>query len=232
MSSDFLTISLPLLLMVGLTDAILLYATYLSLTVWRGLAVPEFRSRALWMALFGIPVATALAYGVTSYTILPTDSLFSAPAISESIFTLGLVALFIWIDRMVRIAIRMDYLRRDILQWRRLRLVYYVFFVVANIFYFARYFVNLSGVMVVAEAALVIPLLYGISALIIGARNTRDLTFKGHVRWFGYMGAAITPVLVIYTQAGHPTVLLGIPLILVAFCFYKMARNLVPIGKL
>jgi hypothetical protein len=231
MSNDFLTVGLPLLGVIGLVDLILLYASYLSFLVWRGLAVLEFKSRALWMALFGIPISSALAYGTASFVFLPSESPFAAPFISDIIFSIGLFTVVIWIDRIVGSAIRMDFLRRDLLSWRRYRVAYYALFIVSSIIHFSSY-AGVPNALPISILFLLIDLGYGILALAKGTRRTLDATFKNYMKWFGYLGGALVPVLVIWSLTQRPTVIIGIPLIAVSFCFYRMARNLVPIGKL
>lgn len=231
MPSDFLTVVLPLIGLLGLIDALMLYATYLSLSVWRGLSVPIFRSRALWMALFGIPLVVALNYSAITRTIIPTQSLLSAPIISEIMFTFAFIALFVWIDRMVASVIRLDYLRRDLLSWKRIRIAYWILVAISNVLFFSRYLYN--SIPTAASLLGLVPLAYGSVVLAKGARTTSDMTFKSHVKWLGFLGSAIIPALSVYGFYGVsvpvPTYLL---VAVVAYCFYKMARFLIPVGRL
>lgn len=232
MQSDFVTTTIPLLVLLGMIDTLMIYGAYLALSVWRGLAIPIFRSRALWMALFGIPLVVAINYSAITRVIISDNSALSASVISETLFSFPLDTLFVWIDRMVSSVIRLDYLRRDVLYWRRLRVVYWALVVVANVLFFSRYvYGTILGV--VSTVLLLVPLAYGTMALVKGARTLRDTTFKSHLKWLSYFGAAIIPALLTYGLYG---VSIPIPqhllILALSFCFYKMARYLVPIGKI
>jgi hypothetical protein len=76
-----------------------------------------------------------------------------------------------------------------------------------------------------------IPLVYGSLALFKGTRATRDMTFRAHVKWFGYLGTSTVPALLIYGLTSNP--ILASPFVLImALSYYKMSRFLVPIGRI
>ncbi len=243
MPSDFL-LTIAFIGLPGLADAFFLYATYLSLSVWRGLAVPIFRSRALGMASFGIPFSVFFTYTILSSSTRGNPFL-AAPVIGEAIFSIILTTLFVWIDRTVGSVIRLDYRRRDLLYWNRFRFLYWAFVVTGIGLVYARYLYYCLAVS--CPATLVVgsglepysgpmtlgPLAYGALCLAKGARTTRDMTFRSHVKWFAYLGATFIPGSLLYLIGG-PSLLVPIALLQVAagYCFYKMARFLVPVGKL
>jgi len=231
MSGDFLVFVIAIAGLIGLSDALILYSVYLSLSVWRGLAVPIFRSRALWMALFGIPFAAALTYAGITRVLIDNNSPLTAPILSEVIFTFALVTLFVWIDRMVNSVIRLDYLRRDVLSWKRFRFAYWALFAIGNVFFFARYIYG-SELELVSIPLVLGALAYGFLCLAKGGRTTRDTIFRSHLKWFGYFGATFIPTLLIYgLYALSVPIPVGLLQIAVSYCFYKMARFLVPVGK-
>lgn len=233
MPVDFASVGLPLLVLTALTGVILLYASYLSLSVRRGLVDPVYRRRAMWMGLFGLPFAGALGYGIVAYALLPADSVLASPVLADATFTIAIVTLLVWIDSMVGSAVHLDFLRRDILHWRRLRTVYYLLVVAGNVFYFSRYLQFPAGLALsLSDVSLILAFSYGALALASGARRTRDQTFRTYLRWFGTMGVTFLFTLVAYSFTLHPTLVLLVPLLATSLCFYKMARNLVPIGKL
>jgi hypothetical protein len=233
MPVDFSSVGLPLLVLTGFIGVILLYASYLSLSVRRGLVDPVYRRRAMWMGLFGLPFAGALGYGIIAYTLLPADSLLASPVLADATFTIAIITLLVWIDSMVGSAIHLDFLRRDVLHWRRLRAVYYLLVVAGNVFYFSR-FLQFPAALALysSDILLILAFSYGALALAIGARRTRDKTFRTYLKWFGTMGVAFLSALVAYSFTLHPSLMLLVPLLATSFCFYMMARNLVPIGKL
>lgn len=228
-----LVFGLPLFLLTALNSVVLLYASYLSLSVRRGLVDPVYRRRALWMGLFGIPFAGALGYGIVADTILPANSLFASPVLADAIFTIPIITLLVWIDSMVGSAIHLDFLRRDILHWRRLRMFYYLLVVAGNVFYFSRY-LQFPSVLALSlsDVSLIPAFSYGALALATGARRTRDKTLRTHLKWFGTMGVTFLFGIVAYSFTLHLSLLLMVPLFATSLCFFMMARNLVPIGKL
>jgi hypothetical protein len=227
----------------GLSDAFFLYGAYLSLSVWRGLAVPIFRSRALWMAFFGIPFAVFFTYAILSSSI-PGNSVFGASFIGEILFSIILTTLYVWIGRTVGTVIRLDYRRRDLLHWKRFRFLYWTFAFIGPVLFYARYLYHCltvscpatlvvgSGLEVVTLPLVLGPLAYGALCLTKGARTTRDMTFRSYVKWFAYLGAFFILALMNYAIAGPSLIVLsGLFLVAVGYCFYKMARFLVPAGK-
>ncbi len=231
MSSDLITFVLPVYGLIVIVDLFFLYGAYLSISVWRGLAVPIYRSRAFWMALFGIPLVLTITYDAVTATLAPSSPL-AAPIIPEILFTFPLVGLLVWIDRTVNSVIHLDYLRRDIFAWRKSRLLYWGLVVAGNVTFFSHYLIDLPYSQIVANAFISGPLLYGVASMAKGSSTTRDATFRSHIRWFGYMGAFFIPAILLYGFFRG----LNIPSLLLltgaAYCFYQMAKHLVPAGKL
>lgn len=234
MSSELLTFSVPVLGITIAFDAFSLYGAYLSASVWRGLVVPIYRGRALWLAAicvlgasmlteFGVSAALAPSYGSTS------------PALREFVYLLPLAAILIWIDRTVNTVIRLDYLRRDVLLWRRLRYAYGSIAAVGILIYYSRYLYPIPDAMTVGFALIFSQLIYGMLTLARGAAVTKDMTFKSHIRWFGLFLLAFIVAGFIYVLTYSDASYLAPNLLAFAasaYCLYRMAKSLVPSGKL
>jgi hypothetical protein len=214
-----------------------LYGTILSFSISRALAVPIYRSRALWTGFIG---AFILFFSV-DYVFGQVATVYQSTAI-EILYLVLLpiifVAGFIWIDRTIGVLILLDQLRRDILGWtkKRFRIVYWTIFVVQIVFY---YLLSLNTSVLVFEyvwfAFYAILLIYSSLAIVIGSRRTADATFKSHVRWFGYF---IVTSLVVSILSLILSILTGsliepyLAAILSSYFFYRMARSLVPLNRI
>jgi hypothetical protein len=240
MSSDFLTSTIPYLAVIGISNVLVLYAAYLSFSVWRGLSVPIYRSRAIWTGVL------AVLLGLTSITSGNVNALFPAPyslvgivAVYGILYPLAIFVLFFWIDRTMAMIIRLDYLRRDLLGWRRFRFVYWGFAAGSFVFYLLGNPILLpnptptdvfvfGGVLSLTYA---VPWGYASLALVVGRRRTRDATFRLHLKWFGLCIASIVFAGLTYSLIPDPFIG-NLPFVLIAFCLYKMARFLVPAQRL
>jgi hypothetical protein len=231
MPSDLQTSTIPYLIVIGVTDVISLYAAYLAFSIWRGLVVPIYRSRALWNG------ALAILFGL-GFTISGNVDLIFGQAYGVLgvilayliVYPGAQIVLFIWIDRTMNTIIRLDYQRRDVARWRSLRFVYWAFAAATLALYAILFATNSSVVLDLFLISFLFPLSYGSLALILGARKTRDMTFKLHARWFGFAIAALIVVTLTPSFVGSMLVN-SLPYILVSFCVYKMARFLVPIDR-
>lgn len=226
MVSDFLSSTLPDLMILGANFAIAFYAAYLALSVRRGLAVPIYRSRALWTAILAVMFALA------------------APLIGNlGFYTILLAVLFIWIDRTINTLIRLDFLRRDLLEWKKFRYVYWIFlfgdFVLGYAYLlaygsFPSHPSPLVGSPLFAALALLlffVPVTYAVIVLALGSTRTRDMTFRSHVKWGGYLIIAFLLETVTYIALANDVVVHA-TFLPISFCLYRMARLLVPTGKL
>jgi hypothetical protein len=228
MSSEFLTYTLPLVGIIVAGAAIAGYAAYLALSVWRGLVVPIYRSRALWTGLLAILFAVTIIFVEFINTIFPSFQFVASIVLYYGLFPLILAALFAWIDRTISILIRMDYQRRNLLGWKRFRFVYWgvAALVVVNPY------IQIPIPQLFAGISVLVPFAYGSLAFVVGSKRTPDMTFRSHARWGGYsLVAIIVATLANYANYATPNVLLeDLPILLISYCFYKMSRFLVPIG--
>jgi len=229
MSSDLVVTVLPTLVLIGLTDVFSLYAVYLSISVWRGLVVPVYRSRALWMALLGVFAAIVFTY--EGLAIIVPSSPLASVEVREILFAIPLGVILVLINRTANTVIKLDYLRRDVLFWKELRFVFGAVVVLFYILFYSHYVYFLPDAQGFALALYFPALVYGAIVIAKGTTVTRDTTFRSHVKWFGYLLAAFIAGNVIYFLP----ISLVIDLVffaLTSFCFYKMARFLVPAGRL
>jgi len=234
MSSEIITSSIPVFGLTVFFDVFVFYAAYLSASVWQGLVVPIYRGRAIWLAAICLLASLAITeYGVSA-TLTPDYSSF-LPALREFLYLLPLVAILIWIDRTMNAVIRLDYLRRDVLFWRRLHYVYGLIAVIGIMIYYARYVFAIPDAMTVGFALIFSQLIYGMLALARGATVTKDLIFKSHVKWFGLFLLAFIAAGFIYqlTYSGGSFVLPDMLCFTASgYCLFRMSKSLVPSGKL
>ena len=233
MSSDLVTFSVPVMGVTALFDVLALYAAYLSVSVRRGLVVPVYRGRALWLAAICVLGAAMLTdFGVSSVL---TPNYGSSSALREFLYLPPLAAILVWIDRTVNTVIRLDYLRRDVLFWGRLRYAYGSIAVAGILVYYSRYFYPVPDAMTVGFALIFSQLIYGMLTLVRGAAVTKDMTFKSHIKWFGLFLFAFIVAGFIYVLTVPETVYL-VPNLLAfaasAYCLFRMAKSLVPSGKI
>jgi len=229
MSNDLIATVIPTIVLTCATDAFSLYGAYLSISVRRGLTVAVYRSRALWMALLGI--LSTIVFTYDGLTIIVPSSPFATVEVREILFAIPLGVILVLIDRTVNTVIKLDYLRRDVLFWKKLRFVFGAVIVLFYVLFYSRYVYFLPDAQGFALALYFPALVYGAVAIAKGTMVTRDTTFRSHVKWFGYLLATFIAGNVVYFLP----ISLAIDLVffaLTSFCFYKMARFLVPTGKL
>jgi len=172
---------------------------------------------------FGVTAALTPNYGSAS------------PAQREFLYLLPLAAIFVWIDRTVNTVIRLDYLRRDVLLWGRLRYAYGSIAVVGILIYYSRYLYPIPDAMTVGFVLIFSQLIYGMLTLARGAAVTKDMTFKSHIRWFGlFLLAFIVAGFIYVLTYSDPSYLVPnlLAFLASAYCLFRMAKSLVPSGKL
>ena len=234
MSNEIITSLIPVFGLTVFFDVFVFYAAYLSASVWQGLVVPIYRGRAIWLAAICLLASLAITeYGVSA-TLTPDYSSF-LPALREFLYLLPLAAIFVWIDRTVNTVIRLDYLRRDVLLWGRLRYAYGSIAVVGILIYYSRYLYPIPDAMTVGFVLIFSQLIYGMLTLARGAAVTKDMTFKSHIRWFGlFLLAFIVAGFIYVLTYSDPSYLVPnlLAFLASAYCLFRMAKSLVPSGKL
>ncbi len=242
MLSDISTVSIIVSLVVG---ALFSYSAYWALTIRKVLMSYLYRRQALWVggvATYFVAqsafVASAIFYNATG---------FYANLLAAAFIAVGTAATFVWIDSTVLVARRSDPLQRDTLHWSKLRYFIGITQAVGNFFniLFNVIFASSSGS---SYQLLGYPpllgyigtiLLLGAVALLVSARRSGDMTLRRHLKWFG-LGAGL---LWVTGQLGSPWAKVGgdsilLPIItyslfaIAAYCFYRSAKSLVPLGRL
>lgn len=216
-------------------DVIFVYSAYLSLSVSRGLATPIYKSRALWTAILGLVLAlTVTAPYVYAYPLVtgnPSESYsVAAQYATITIHSAAVLVLFVWIDRTINAGVRLDFYRRNLAGWKVGR---YLFLgtAISNLVVGAPGFPQLLYVKLSFAAVLVLTLVYASFALIRGSVRAKDMTFRAHVKWAGYLFASLL-LYVLLTGSTLVWVLNALPALLPALCVYKLSRHLVPSARL
>lgn len=249
MSSEILPTTILYWAIVVLADFGSAYAGYIALSVWRGLSVPIYRSRALWIGVLAIVFCLGFPVSGNVGRLLPSNYYFVSVALTYfTLYPAFVIAFFAWIDRTITMLVRLDFLRRDLVGWSKMRWVFRAFagatvvrawiysaYVTPSIFIFqpgsdlsvrARFFSDpYLGVL------FFIPLIYGSIALVVGSRRTQDKTFRSHSKWLGYATGAVVLSFLSFGLTTDP-ILGAVPFLPVAYSLYRVSRFLVPIGKL
>jgi hypothetical protein len=176
-------------------------------------------------------VATPISGNVS--VLFPSSYFYVAVVLVYFTLYPGVIfGLFVWIDRTITTLIRMDYLRRDLARWSKLRWVYWTLVGIMFAMYFIGFFYP-EGPTILGDIFLVfllLPVAYGSLALVIGSRRTTDMTFRHHAKWLGYAIGSLILISLIYGLTTN-IVLRSAPFLLISYFFYKVARFLVPVGK-
>jgi hypothetical protein len=248
MSSDFLATAIPYWGIVAASDFGAAYAAYLALSVWRGLSVSIYRSRALWTGILAVFFGLGFPVSGNVGNLLPPNYTFVAVILAYFVlFPAFVVAFFAWVDRTVTMLIRLDYLRRDLIWWSKLRWAFRAFAAATvsrawmSAYGSPSIFTITPGSEIIARqqffsdfyliVLFLIPLAYGSAALVLGSHRTPDMTFRLHAKWLGYTAGATVLSFLAFGLTENP-ILGAAPFLLVSYSFYKVARFLVPVGKL
>jgi len=211
MSNDSLILLLSYVVFV-IAGGVSAYAAYIALSVRRGLVVSIYRSRALWTGVFLIVISIA----------------FIGTADPPLFTYIGLpltVVLLAYIDRTIGTITRLDYLRRDVLGWRKLRIPW----AASAMIYYYPVFALFNG-SIIYDFLAPFPLGYLSLTLIVGSRRTRDMTFQSHARWFAYLLGtfALFAISINTTSSLLPVSFVDV---LSSYCMYRMAKSLVPVSR-
>ena len=238
MSSDLLTVFVPLTIVIAAGDVLVLYAGYLSFSVRRGMAVPIFRSRALWMGALALVFLPGVTVGNHVDSLVPQSYLPVIQILSNIlVFPAVILVIVAWADRTIESIIRLDFQRRDLIRWKISRPVYwsvialqFVFYVgisplVPNIQSLGTDTLNLLGDIYLLLFLFIF--LYPAVVLVVGRSRTFDNTFKAHIKWASFFFGSLAIFGVWYQFVPNP-VIGSLPVLLTCYCLYEMAKHLVP----
>ena len=242
MPSDISTVSIILSLVVG---ALFSYGAYWALTIRKALMGYLYRRQALWVGWVAIYFVAQSAF--IALAIFYNATGFYVDLLAAAFIAVGFVAIFVWIDSTVLVARRSDPLQRDTLRWSKLRYFIGITSTIGLFFnlIFNLIFTNSSGSSYILLGSppllgfIGTILLLGAIALLLSARRSGDMTLRRHLKWFG-LGAGL---LWITGQVGAPWARASgdsilVPIItyslfaVAAYCFYRSAKSLVPLGRL
>jgi len=222
--------------------AICLYAAYWAFSVRKALAGGMYRRHAFLLG--GVSVLLAMAGFLT----------YSTNEVINALLSLFISALFIFafafIDSTVPLARRSDPLLRSILGWNRLRVALWIDMGALAIANTVPYFLPSNSEMGYILGNVLWPvfaiILFGASgtALVIGARRSRDPFLQRSLKWLGLCLLVLVLVFVADTLVSSlPGVTIfdfyysyyalpsGILTIIAAYFLYRSARSLAPMSS-
>jgi hypothetical protein len=221
--------------------AIFAYASYWAYNIRHALVVRLYRNQASGAGLVG--AVLALTVSIVAADVTGNQTIITPFALITILTT------FYFIDSSVLAARRSDPLLRDTLGWTRLRLLLWPTLVVlavvggaANItipnpsfeetvFFSSPYFVALGA---------------GLATLPAAALRSKDITLRGHFRWFGlfalfllfFVIATIPTSSINFSTSGFTTAVIFdfeaafVFMFVAGYCLYRSARSLAPMNKL
>jgi hypothetical protein len=216
-----------------------------------------YRSRAFWFAGVMLVALILVLSALISFLfgLYPSTSL---SALVILVFFAWVAVMFVYADRTILVTLEMDFHHRNTLHWRPIRTLAYVAIFAGVLYIFAFIFVTkppcssgncptvyLPGLpswvpvifpgILVPEALLAIIVAFGytISAVIIGARRTSDMTMNRHVRWLGlsfliFLGWFVAFIL----PTTWSNLLISFIIFGLLYTFYRALMSLTFIGKL
>lgn len=242
--SDSFSVIPPITQLIAI--GLFLYTAYWAFTIRRVLAIHLFRRQALWVGVVGVYLAVAFSFSAIWGIYNSTSALLNL--IGSFVFFLGFIMIFAWVDVTVRIARKSDPQRRDTLHWRSVRTIIWAILLIVpiSVFILALQLLALnqspSGIeLLPALLTIVAIMLSSGPALLLSGSRSKDTTFRTHLKWFGLfvlsLFAAVTAGFSLHLLQANVAPFSGFiigyaPFVVAAYCLYRGARSLVPIGHL
>ena len=215
-------------LVVLVSVAIALTASYRSLLARRILRRPVYRSHALWTTLIGLALGVllvppayyeftgAVLFGLPPITSVPYSSTSMLAVVYFATIALPLVVLWAWIDKSIEVALDMDFLHRDTLSWKAgARFVAWALILAGSVLGVFISGTSLAGFVYYGSFAAIIG--YAAVVLFLNARKVQDTAMKNYVRWVGVM--AVSLVIVTFTWPYLS------PVIVFAYALYRASGS-------
>lgn len=211
--------------------ALFLYSSYWSFAVRRALIDRTYRYHAASLGAITLVFASNL--------VVPP--LPSVSWVSNLLFILTLVVIFVFVDSTIPVAKRSDPLLRSLLNWEKYRNWVRVVFASSLILWVL---LDPSGLPPWGFVAILIPVVVGVPALLIGGRRSGDATLRGSLKWVGlallfFVGAFMAYVIEVGIGlptdnfiTGYSDLPVGALLILAGYSFYRSAKSLAPLNHL
>jgi hypothetical protein len=209
-----------------------LLAAYRSLTIGKSLVTRVYRTRAYWLAALMIILA-----------VFSADVFSSALAnyIGDVGFFVFLLALLLFIDSNMEVALEIDFFHRDIFRWHKVRTPLFAIIVGYTVIAILATIYQLSSPAKIAFlgyfALLGVTFSYSGATMFVAARRTYDRTMKKFVKMIAYailfyvlFLTLFIPLDAIYPSLGD--VVTDYILIVSAYFFYRAAMSLSSVGKI
>ncbi len=207
-------------------------AAYRAFTSRRVLSTPIYRNRALWTGTVAVILGLFDGWGIVlentsssvTYGIVPppgTSEFYAFVILSAA----ASAAVFAWIDSTVRVALELDFMHRDAVRWKSLRLVAGAGLVIGTIiaqFATADWELLISLVLLVPAAA------YMTAALVVGGRRVRDETMRRYIKWMGFLVVS----LILQLATNVISAYLNFPLAISAYFLYRISNSLLKTAPL
>jgi len=228
-----------------LPAAVAFYGAYWAFSIRRALTSAAYRRQALLLGLVCVLIASSAFVTNSSNTLV-----YEAIVTYYAAFVL---IIFAFIDSTIPVARRSDPLLRDILHWRRLRIIVWtVDAFLILLFYYLSISDNFSTTAVAPLAVnylfLLVPAVAGAPALLIGALRSRDPALRSHLKWLGltlvlfFISVAIGAIAGVSSASGvisssSPSyslvaIVSDVFYVLAFYTLYRSARALAPINRL
>jgi len=213
--------------------AAIIYAAYWAFAIRHALVDHIYRNRALWLGVLTILFVIVVIAPTPTGNDVVSDVLNNAPTVALTVGFLGFV------DSTVPIARRSDPLLRNILNWKKSRVLAWVVLILVDILSVHAEIEssntsssNVLGLFVVA--------VIGAPVMLIAARRSKDLNLRKSLKWFAlallfFLGILLVAVLeskLNLSTSSYGEIPYAAVLILVAYALYRSARSLAPINRL
>jgi hypothetical protein len=225
---------------------ILAFGAYRAFKIRRALAQPIYRSRALWLSLMVVLYVITLIADLIPYP--STTDFFTAVLITLGFnlpYLLFALVMFVSVDRTILVAIDMDLLQRNTLQWPRLRLLPYAMvlgsvalILIANPFLFL---VNTPAWANIADIAFypvyLIPLVIATFTLFLSARRSLEETMARFATRFGLAVAFFQVDFILFNYVyyfyynAELQFLDNLIIIAATYLLYRAIVSLTPLGR-
>ena len=209
--------------------SIVIFAGYRSFRLREGLVNAIYRSRALWVGVMALVISLGevqqilsdLGYAPFYFPPYPNLAIF---VIYTAFSLLAVVALFRWIDITAGVALEVDFFHRDPLHWKAIRKpawVVVIFGIFATQFSPNYLYYSIFGAICFS------PIVYAGLVILASERRVYDDALKRYMRWIGI--TILSLIVLGVTDTINP--FLNFPLLLTAYCFYRVSVSLSSTSK-
>jgi hypothetical protein len=219
------------------------YAGYWALSIRRALVGRFYRNHALWLGVVCIVLEVGRPLDNISTDNVPISLVLNL------FLAMSLAVFFAFIDSMVPVVRRSDPLLRSILRWNKVRIALWADLCLATVYLVlsavdpAPTDSGIGGA--IGFPLFLLPFIVGAPALLIGAGRSRDPVLRASLKWFGgflllFLVSALLSFVeleVLGINANDATysfpALVFVPAnVAGAYCLYRSAKSLAPIGRL